>query len=206
MRISPYCGCPKCLPAIVALLFLVCFLIGRASALTPKERELVNGLTKINTELRREITANEAAISQKDTDYLFLQQRNEAQAAKLALAQKNSETQTQDLLLAQGKVKALEADRDAQTARAVKAEALAAKKSVEAHRNATERDICLIIAAVFGTVLVMTYSSYIISWIVKIYPPAAPFGIGLEIAIAVVSFSALYGAGRGFLALVYSRL
>jgi len=189
-------------------LLLTCLLlvVATASALTPKERELVQGLTGINKDLRAQITQNEAAISQKDTDYLFLQQKNDSLTVKLDTTVKLATTQQADLALQQQMLKdqaavldKAERDRDA-------FKLVAAKKTIEAHRNATERDICLLIAAVFGTVLVMTYSSYIISWIVKIYPPAAPFGIGLEIGIAVLSFGAIYGAGRAFLALVYSHL
>jgi len=189
-------------------LILICLLsvIATASALTPKERELVQGLTGINKDLRAQITQNEAAISQKDTEYLFLQQKNDSLTVKLDTTVKLATTQQADLALQQQMLKdqaavldKAERDRDA-------FKLVAAKKTAEAHRNATERDICLLIAAVFGTVLVMTYSSYIISWIVKIYPPAAPFGIGLEIAIAILSFTTLYGAGRGFLAIVASRL
>lgn len=188
----------------VGLAFLL--FTGTSFALTPKERELVQGLTKINSELRQQVAADEKAITQKDADYLFLAQKNESLAAKLEAAKKLTATQETELSLQQQKAKDQAAALYREGLRADSAEAIAKKKTLEAHRNATERDICLLIAAVFGTVLAMTYSSYIISWIVKIYPPAAPFGIGLEIAIAVISFSALYGAGRGFLALIASRL
>lgn len=188
-----------------SLVLLIAF-ASTCLALTPKERELVQGLTSINTELRQQIEADEAMISQKDTDYLFLKQRNESLTLKHDALKKLAGDQEFELSLQQQKAKdqatVLEkAEKDRDDARST-----AVKKTLEAHRNALERDICIIIAAIFGTVLAMTYSSYIISWIVKIYPPAAPFGIGLEIAIAVVSFSALYGAGRGFLALIASRL
>ena len=189
-------------------LLLICAIsvIATASALTPKERELVQGLTGINKDLRAQIIQNEAAISQKDTDYLFLQQKNDSLTVKLDATVKLASDQQADLALQQSKLKAQAAALDKAAKDRDEARATAVKKTAEAHRNATERDICLLIAAVFGTVLVMTYSSYIISWIVKLYPPAAPFGIGLEIGIAILSFTALYGAGRGFLALAASRL
>lgn len=192
------------LPLYTTILALIT--LSTTLALTPKERELVQGLTGINKDLRAQITQNEAAISQKDTDYLFLQQKNDSLTVKLDATIKLATTQQADLTLQQQLLKDQEAALDKAEKDRDAFKLVAAKKTIEAHRNATERDICLLIAAVFGTVLIMTYSSYIISWIVKIYPPAAPFGIGLEIGIAILSFTALYGAGRGFLALVASRL
>ena len=166
----------------------------------------MQGLTSINTELRQQIEADEAMISQKDTDYLFLKQRNESLTLKHDALKKQSIEQELELTLQQQKAKDQADALYREGKRADSAEAIAKKKTLEAHRNATERDLCLVIAAVFGTVLIMTYSGYIISWIVKCYPPAAPFGIGLEIGIAILSFTALYGFGRGFLALIASRL
>ena len=189
-------------------LLLICAIsvIATASALTPIERELVQGLTSINKELRLEVADYEQKISQKDTDYITLQKTSDSLVVKLDATVKLASDQQADLALQQQMLKDQAAALDKAAKDRDEARATAVKKTAEAHRNATERDICLLIAAVFGTVLVMTYSSYIISWIVKLYPPAAPFGIGLEIAIAILSFTALYGAGRGFLALVYSRL
>lgn len=192
------------LPLYTTILALIT--LSTTLALTPKERELVQGLTGINKDLRAQITQNEAAISQKDTDYLFLQQKNDSLTVKLDATIKLATTQQADLTLQQQLLKDQEAALDKAEKDRDAAKAVAAKKTIEAHRNATERDICLLVAAVFGTVLVMTYSSYIISFICRLWPAAAPFGIGLEIGIAILSFTALYGAGRGFLAIVASRL
>ena len=188
-----------------SLLVLLC-LASTAFALTPKERELVTGLSRINMELRANNASQEAQIERDATDALFASQKIDSLSARLAESKKLEGDQEFELGIQQQKIKAVEDDRDRQAKRADAAEAKEKAKALEAHRNATERDICLFIAAVFGTVLLMTYSGYIIGWIVKIFPQAAPFGIGLEIGIAVVFFGAIYGAGRGFLALVYSRL
>ena len=194
-------------PMFVLLIFgLMGYSMVAAHALTPKERELVQGLNKINQELRADNETKDKAVAEADTKALFLQQKNEALAAKLDKAKSDEAQQTQDLLLAQGKVKALEQDRDRQARRADAAELQAKKKTLEAHRNAVERDICLFAFALVGTVLIMTYSGYIIGWICKLWPAATPFGIGIEIALAVASFTAIYGLGRGTLALIYSHL
>lgn len=84
--------------------------------------------------------------------------------------------------------------------------AIAKKKTTEAHRNAVQRDICVFLFSVACMVLILTCSGQIIAWIIKIYPPAAPYGLLLEIGIAVFSFGAVLGAAEGFLALIYSKL
>jgi len=81
-----------------------------------------------------------------------------------------------------------------------------AKFKLEAHRNAVERDICLYALAIAVTALVMACAGKIIAWISTIYPPAAPFGALIEIGLAVGTFFATYGAGRGILAVIYSHL
>lgn len=175
-------------------------------ALTPTERQLVSGLNTINQDLRAQVADNEAKISQKDTDYIFLNQKNDSLSGLLKTANDKEKQQTQDLLLAQGKIKAIENERDQAITARDAALKEAAKWKVEAHRNAVERDLCLFAFAIVGTVLVMTYSGYIIGWLCKIWPALAPFGIGIEIALAIISFTAIYGAGRGVLALIYSHL
>lgn len=175
-------------------------------ALTPKERELVQGLTKINTELRQQIATDEAAIQQKDTDYLFLQQKNEALTLKLDATKKVAAGQAFELSIQQQKLHDQmevldQAEKDRDTARAG-----LVKKTLEAHRNAVQRDICLVAFALAVTVLVMTCAGQIIAWIVRIYPPAAPYGALIEIALAIGTFAATYGAARGTIAIIASRL
>jgi len=185
---------------ILLLLAPVCL------ALTPKERELVVGITKANEELRANLVAKEQQIEADATTAVFAAQKIESLTSKLVQAKVNEEAQLQDLLLQQTKIHELEADRDSQKARADSCEAKLIKKAAEAHRNAVERDIGVFLAATFGTILIMSYAAGIIGWIVKLFPTLAPYGLGLEIALAIFSFAALFGAARGALALIASKL
>jgi cation transport ATPase len=110
-------------------------------ALSPKERELVQGLTQINKDLRAQITQNEAAISQKDTDYLFLKEKNEAQSARLENVKKLASEQEQDLALQDAKIKEQEQKLDTAIKERDAAKKVAAEKTKEAHDNASERDV-----------------------------------------------------------------
>ena len=105
----------------VGLAFLL--FTGTSYGLTPKERQLVEGLNAINADLRAQVADNESKIMQKDTDYLFLKSKNDALSANLENSRAMESQQTADLTTAQGKVKALESDRDAQQSRASKNQA-----------------------------------------------------------------------------------
>lgn len=89
--------------------------------------------------------------------------------------------------------------------RADKQQAIAEKKTKEAHRNAVQRDICVFLFSVACTVLVLIYGGHIIGFVVRTFPALTPYGVGLWIALAILSFSAVFGAAEGFLALVYSK-
>lgn len=188
-----------------SLVLLIAF-ASTCLALTPKERELVRGLTEINGDLRKQIEADEAAITQKDTDYLFLKQRNESLTLKHDALKKLAGDQEFELGLQQQKVRDQAKAMDALTSRAEKAEAIATKKTAEAHRNAVERDICLFALSVAVTVLVMIYSGQIIGWITSKFPALTPYGIGLWLGLAILTFLSSFGASRGVLALIASRL
>jgi DNA replication initiation complex subunit (GINS family) len=188
-----------------SLILLIAF-ASTCLALTPKERELVQGLTNINRDLRIQIATDEAAISQKDTDYLFLKQRNESLTLKHDALKKLAGDQEFELSLQQQKAKDQAAALDKQTLRADSAESKLAKKTAEAHRNAVERDICLFALSVAVTVLVMIYSGQIIGWITSKFPALTPYGIGLWLGLAILTFLSSFGASRGVLAMVASRL
>lgn len=188
-----------------SLVLLIAF-ASTCLALTPKERELVQGLTSINTELRQQIEADEAAISQKDTDYLFLKQKNESLTLKHDALKKLAGDQEFELSLQQQKAKDQAAALYREGLRADSAEAISKKKTLEAHRNAVERDICLFALSVACTVLVMIYSGQIIGWITSKFPALTPYGIGLWLGLAVLTFLSSFGASRGVLAMIASRL
>ena len=122
-------------------IFILIAFASTAFALTPKERQLVEGLNQINAELRADNEAKDKAVAEADTKAMFLQQKNDALSANLANAKTMEAQQTADLSLAQGKIHALEQDRDKQALRADTAELQAKKKTLEAHKNAQERDI-----------------------------------------------------------------
>ena len=189
-------------------LLLVCLLlvIATAEALTPKERELVVGITKANEELRGNLAAKAKQADADAATILFANQKIESLTARLNQSKVDSEAQLQDLLLQAGKIKSLEQDRDYQAGRADNAEQIAKKKAAEAHRNAVERDICLFALSVAVTVLVMIYSGQIIGWITSKFPALTPYGIGLWIGLAILTFLSSFGASRGILAMIASRL
>jgi F0F1-type ATP synthase assembly protein I len=189
-------------------LLLICtyLVIATASALTPKERALVEGLSSINAELRQQIAVTEDVVEQKDTALTFLQQKNESLAARLADSKKLEGDQAFELGLQQAKIRDQAAALDKQTLRADTAEKTAAKKTAEAHRNAVERDICLFAFSVAVTVLVMIYSGQIIGWVTSKFPALTPYGIGLWLGLAVLTFLSSFGASRGVLAMIASRL
>ena len=187
------------------LIILLC-LASTCLALTPKERELVQGLNSINAELRASIASQAAQIESDATTALFAAQKIESLTLRLKEAKQIEEAQFQDLLLQAGKIKALEQDREKAIKRADSAETIAAKKTAEAHRNALERDICLFALSVAITVLVMIYSGQIIGWITSAFPALTPYGIGLWIGLAILTFLSTFGASRGVLAMIASRL
>jgi hypothetical protein len=188
-----------------SLVLLIAF-ASSCLALTPKERELVQGLTSINMALRQQIEADEAAISQKDTDYLFLKQKNESLTLRHDALVKLAGDQEWELNQQQQKAKDQEQALFREGLRADSAEAIAKKKTLEAHRSATERDIGVFITSVFATVLVMIYSGQIIGWITSKFPALTAYGIGLWIGLAVLTFLSSFGAIRGVLAMISSRL
>lgn len=189
-------------------LLLICtyLVIATASALTPKERQLVEGLSSINAELRQQIAVTEDVVEQKDTALTFLQQKNESLAARLVASKKLEGDQAFELGLQQAKIRDQAAELDAAVKRADSAESKLAKKTAEAHRNAVERDICLFALSVAVTVLVMIYSGQIIGWITSKFPALTPYGIGLWLGLAVLTFLSSFGASRGVLAMIASRL
>jgi len=187
-------------------LILIIALTSTAFALTPKERELVQGLTKINADLREQVSANEATIAKDASAYAELLATNAAQAEKLDKAMQSAKQQETDLSAQQIKIHEqaaqlaqTEKDRDA-----FKAEA--AKYKLEAHRNAVQRDIACGIFAIAGTILIMTCSGQIIGAIVKFMPFFAPYGILLEIGLTVFFLNLLFWSGEGFLAVIYLHL
>ncbi len=196
---------PLFLFVIIVALLVLCK-PAKGAPLTPDQRALVTGLTKNNKELMEKVAAMEKQIEADATTASFAAQRNESLMAKLIQAEVDSEAQLQDLLLQQGKITALEKDRDFQFNRAEENFKQRNIARLEAHRNAVERDIGVFFVATFGTILVMSYAAGIIGWIVKMFPALAPYGLGLEIALAIFSFAALFGAARGTLAIIASKL
>ena len=196
---------PLFLFVIIVSLLVICK-PAKGAPLTPDQRALVTGLTRNNKELTEKVAAMEKQIEADATTASFAAQKIESLNLNLSQAKANEESQLQDLLSQQRKIHALETDRDLQKSRADVAEANLIRKSAEAHRNAVERDIGVFLVATFGTILVMSYAAGIIGWIVKLFPTLAPYGLGLEIALAILSFSILFGAARGTLALIASKL
>ena len=175
-------------------------------ALTPKERELVNGLSKINTELRANNAEKDSQLDKAATDALFAAQKIESLSNRLVESKKLEGDQVFELGLQQQKIRGLEQDLDKAISDLATAKRDAVKWKLEAHRNAVERDLCLVAFAVAVTVLVMTCAGQIIGVIVKAFPAAAPYGALIEIGLAIGAFSATYGLARGALAVVASRL
>lgn len=125
-------------------------ILGTCLALTPKERELVQGLNGINAELRSSVTAQAAQIEKLTTDAVFAHQKIESLSENLISAKQTEEAQLQDLLSQQAKIHALEGAVDFQTKRADKNEAIAKEKTVEAHKSAQERDLFVVAFAILA--------------------------------------------------------
>ena len=188
----------------VGLAFLL--FTGTSYGLTPKERELVQGLTKINKDLREQVAVDEKAITQKDANYVFLQQKNESLSLKLEAAKKLTATQETELSLQQQKAKdqaavlfQAEKDRD-------QFKADAAKYKRQAHVKSVVIDVTLGIIAIAVTVLVGMCSGQILGWIARVYPPSAAFGMLIEIGLLVGTPLIVFGFLKGVLAVVESRL
>jgi len=194
------------------ILFLVIIAIlafcrsAKAAPLTAEQRALVNGLTANNKALTEQVQKMAAQNEADSSVIVFANQKIESLTARLNQSKVDSEAQLQDLLLQAGKIKSLEQDRDYQAGRADNAEQIAKKKAAEAHRNAVERDICLFALSVAVTVLVMIYSGQIIGWITSKFPALTPYGIGLWIGLAILTFLSSFGASRGILAMIAARL
>jgi hypothetical protein len=176
------------------------------AAMTPQEKKLVSGLSSQNDELRAIVTDQDKQIEKFQTDALFANQKIESLESKLTQSKVDSEAQLQDLLLQANLIKALEKERDNLIDRANAAEKLATIKAEQAHRNAVERDICLFLASIAGTVLVLIYGGQIIGFICKTFPALTPYGIGLWVALAILSFGTIFAACRVTVALIASRL
>jgi hypothetical protein len=76
----------------------------------------------------------------------------------------------------------------------------------EAHVKSTIIDITLGIIAVAVTVLVGMCSGQILGFVSKIYPPAAAFGMLIEIGLLVGTPVIVFGILKGVLAVVESKL
>jgi len=177
-----------------------------AAQLTAEQRALVTGLTANNKELTAKVAAMEQQISEDAAKQVFAAQKIESLTGNLITAKHNEEAQYQDLLLQAGKITALESDRDFQLNRAEKLFGERNMARLEAHRNAVERDISCFISAAAATCLVMIYSGQIIGWITSKFPALTPYGIGLWIGLAILTFLSTFGASRGVLAMIASRL
>jgi len=177
-----------------------------AFALTPKERELVNGLDKINKDNKAEIATDKATIAKQTADYLILWNTADDQAKKLDEAKKLAGDQEFELELQQKKVHDQQSALDKTEKERDQFKADATKYKHQAHVKSVVIDVTLVGLSIAVTVLVMMFAGQIIAFIVKIFPAAAPFGALLEIGIAVGSFAISFGFLKGILAVVESRL
>jgi len=123
-----------------SLLVLLC-LASTAFALTPKERDLVNGLSRINTELRANNASQEAQIAKDATDALFASQKIDSLSARLAESKKLEGDQEFELGVQQKLIKEKSEELDAAYKGWNAAKKIADEKTIEAHRNAAERDV-----------------------------------------------------------------
>jgi F0F1-type ATP synthase assembly protein I len=80
------------------------------------------------------------------------------------------------------------------------------KSKAEAHRNAVERDIILYAFAFAAALVVVACYGQVLGFVTKIMPAAAPFGLLIMVGVAVATFWAAYGAARGVLAVIASKL
>ena len=89
----------------ILLLFLPFFLSLPCLALTPKERDLVTGLSRINMELRANNASQEAQIERDATDALFASQKIDSLSVRLAESKKLEGDQEFELGLQQKLIK-----------------------------------------------------------------------------------------------------
>ncbi|MCK9587969.1 MAG: hypothetical protein WC069_06410 [Candidatus Shapirobacteria bacterium] len=176
------------------------------SAMTPQEKKLVSGLSSQNDELREIVTDQDKQIEKFQTDARFANQKIESLESKLKEAGDNEKEQLKDLAAQQIKIHAMAKELDDAYIGWNKAKVVADKKTAEAHRNAVERDICLFLAAIAGTVLVLIYGGQIIGFICRKFPILTPYGIGLWIALAILSFGTIFATCRLTVALIASKL
>lgn len=177
-----------------------------AHALTPKERELVQGLNGINAELRAKIAAQDAQLEQAQTAAMFAAQKNESLSARLAESKMLEGDQAFELGLQQAKIRDQAAALDAQTKRADKNEKEALKFKREAHVKSVVIDITLGVISIAITVLVGMCSGQILGWLAKMWPASAAFGALIEIGLLVGTPIIIFGFLKGLLAVVESRL
>lgn len=80
------------------------------------------------------------------------------------------------------------------------------KAQAEAHKNAVERDIILLGFSLACAILAITCYGQILGFVVRIWPAMAPWGMLIMGGIAIAVFWAVYGAARGVLAVIASKL
>lgn len=133
---------------------------------------------------------------------------DKAKAAQDALADSKAELDQANASLVKlaGDIKRLDDWGKAQWQRAEDNEKIAKQKTMEAHRNAVQRDIACGIFAIAGTILIMTCSGQIIGAIVKWLPSLAPYGILLEIGLTLFFLNLLFWGAEGALAVIYAHL
>jgi hypothetical protein len=188
------------------LVILILLAASSAFCLTPKERVLVNGLGKINTGNELKLKENAATIAKQTADYLILWNTADSQSktlenGKLLLQQQESELGTQQAKIHDQEVAMDKLAKDLKIALAD-----VVKYKHEAHVKSVVIDVTLVGLAIAGTIVIMMCSGQIIGFIVKIWPPAAAFGLLLEIGIAVGSFAIIFGTCKGILAVIESHL
>lgn len=162
-------------------------ILGTCLALTPKERELVQGLNGINAELRAGVEAQAAQIGRLETDVVFAAQKIESLTANLITAKQNEEAQLQDLILQQGKITAQNQVIDFQTKRADKAEAKNAVLLPKYHKlKFYAASICGILAGGLAGLLILRWGGLALNSV-----PGAAIAFGGPVVVAGIVFTAI---------------